>query len=339
MSFPRVSVLMPVCDAAATLAAALDSVRAQTLREHEVVVVLNGCTDGSREIVAAYGRADERVRPIHVPGRGLVAALNVGLVAARAPLVARLDADDRMLPERLAAQAAALGAHPEWVAVTCGVRYLAAPGAAAGAGMARHVAWLNGLATPAAIRAARFIDAPVAHPAVTLRRQAVLDAGGYHDGPFPEDSELWLRLLAAGPVIGRVPDVLVEWRDRPDRLTRVDPRYRREAAQALAHRFLLAGPLAGGRAARVWGAGPYGRRHARDLGRAGARIDDLIDIDPRKLGRRVAGGLPVRGPDTVGAPDGRLILVAVAAAGARETISAYLEERGHLRERDFLPLQ
>ncbi|HEY3353506.1 MAG TPA: glycosyltransferase [Polyangia bacterium] len=339
MLHPLVSVLLPVRDAAATLAAALDSVQAQTLREHEVVVVLDGCADASADIVAARARADARVRPLHQPAHGLVAALNAGLVAARAPLVARHDADDRMRPERLAAQAAALDSHPEWDAVTCGVAYAAPPGAPAGPGMARFVAWLNGLATPAAIRAARFIDAPVAHPAVMYRRHAILEAGGYHDGPFPEDTELWLRLLAARPVIGRVPDVLMEWQDRPDRLTRVDARYARAAAQALMHRFLLAGPLAGGRRCRVWGAGPYGRRHARDLGRAGALIDDLIDIDPRKIGRRVAGGRPVRGVESVGPPDGRLILVAVAAAGARAQVAAWLEERGHRLEEDYLPVQ
>jgi hypothetical protein len=205
--------------------------------------------------------------------------------------------------------------------------------------MARFVDWLNGLVTPADIRAARFIDAPVAHPAVTFRRDAVLGLGGYRDGPFPEDYDLWLRCFAAGLACGRVPDLVVEWRDRGGRLTRTDPRYSPDAARALKHRFLLEGPLAGGRRCRVWGAGPYGRRHARDLGRAGALVDDLIDIDPRKVGRRVAGGRPVVGTDAVGPPDGRLILVAPASRGAREQVTAFLEARGHRVERDYLAVQ
>ena len=363
---PRVSVLVPVHDAAATLGAALESVRGQSLADHEVVLVLNGCTDGTAEVAARCAAADRRVRVLTLPVAGLVAALQRGLSAARAPFVARHDADDRMLPDRLATQEAALRAHPEWIAVTCGVRHVAPPGgppiwepwegshalprwnpsgkarrvpARPGAGMARFAAWLNSLTTPEAIRAARFIDAPVAHPAVMFRAASVRAAGGYHDGPFPEDHELWLRLFERGATVGRVPEVLVEWHDRPDRLTRVDPRYARGAARALVHRFLLRGPLAGGRRCRVWGAGPYGRVHARELRAGGALVDDFIDIDPRAIGRRRPAGLVVRGPETVGAPDGRLIVVAVATPGAREEVTAYLRARGHAEERDFLAVQ
>ena len=336
---PLVSVVLPVRDAEDTLAEALASIAAQTLAEHEVIVVLNGCRDHSERVARAHAARDPRVRCLVLPQAGLVPALDAGLRAARAPLVARLDADDRMLPPRLEAQAAALGAHPEWAAVTCGVRHVAAADGTRGDGMGRFVDWLNGLAAPADIRAARFIDAPVAHPAVTFRSGVVLGLGGYRDGPFPEDYDLWLRFFAAGHGCGRVDDVLVEWRDRGDRLTRTDPRYAPDAVRALKHRFLLEGPLAGGRRCRVWGAGPYGRRHARDLGRAGALVDDLIDIDPRKVGRRVAGGRPVVGVDSVSAPDGRLVLVAPAAPGARDEVRAFLESRGHQLERDFLPLQ
>jgi glycosyltransferase involved in cell wall biosynthesis len=336
---PLVSVVLPVRDAEATLADALDSVAAQTLADHEVVVVVNGGRDRSEAVARAYAARDPRVRCLVLPAAGLVPALEAGLRAARAPLVARLDADDRMLPGRLAAQVAALAARAGWAAVTGRVRHVAAVDGTRGDGMARHVDWLNSLLTPEAIRAGRFIDAPVAHPAVTFRRDAVLELGGYRDGPFPEDYDLWLRFFAAGLVCGRVDELVVEWRDRGDRLTRTDPRYAAGAARALKHRFLLAGPLAGGRRCRVWGAGPYGRRHARDLGRAGARVDDLIDIDPRKVGRRVAGGRPVVGTDAVGPPDGRLVLVAPAARGAREQVAAFLEARGHRVERDYLALQ
>jgi GT2 family glycosyltransferase len=336
---PLVSVVLPVHDAEATLAAALDSIAAQTLLDHEVIVVLNGCRDRSEAVARAHATRDPRVRCLSLPVAGLVPALDAGLRAARAPLVARLDADDRMLPSRLEAQVAALGEHPDWAAVTGGVQHVAATDGTRGDGMGRFVDWLNGLETPADIRAARFIDAPMAHPAVTFRVDAILALGGYRDGWFPEDYDLWLRFFAAGLQCGRVPDVVVEWRDRGDRLTRTDPRYSPDAARALKHRFLLEGPLAGERHCRVWGAGPSGRRHARDLGRAGSLVDDLIDIDPRKVGRRVAGGRPVVGVETVGPPDGRLVLVAPASRGAREQVTAFLEGRGYVVERDYLAVQ
>ncbi len=339
MTGPRVSVLLPVHDAGSTLAEAIDSALAQTLADLELLVVLNGCTDDSAAIAASRAARDARVRLVELPEAGLVPALNAGLELARAPLVARHDADDVMHPERLARQVAALDAHPGWDVVACGVAYATLGDAAPGPGMQRFVAWLNALDTPEALRRARFIDAPVAHPSVVFRRRAVLEAGGYRDGDFPEDHELWLRLFERGAVFGKVPDVLQTWRDHPRRLTRADARYRELAFRRLRHAFLLSGPLAGGRACRLWGAGEYGRRHAAELLDAGARVDDLIDIDPRKIGQRSTRGLPVVAHEALGPPDGRLVLLCVASRGARELIVPFLEARGYRPERDWLPLQ
>ncbi len=335
---PIVSVLVPVWNAASTLADALTCVGAQTLADLEALVVLNGCTDGSAVIVREFAARDPRFVIVERAEAGIVGALNEGLARAKAPLVARFDADDLMAPERLALQVAALDAHPEWTAVTSAVDYATVDGSPVGRGMARHVGWLNGLTTPAALRGARFIDAPVAHPAVSFRAAAVRDAGGYRDGPFAEDHELWLRLFERGAEFGAVPERLVTWRDRPDRLTRTDTRYRAAERRALIHGYLRSGPLAAGRPCLIWGAGKYGTCHARELAAAGVRVDALIDIDPRKIGGSVAGA-PVISAEDVGPPDGSLTLIAVASRGARDLVTTRLEALGHRLERDYLPLQ
>jgi len=349
---PRVSVLMPVWRAEATLAGALTDLRAQTLTDWECVLVLDGAADASPSIAKHHAAADPRVRLLERPHAGIVAALTAGLAACRAPLVARFDADDRMDPERLALQVAHLDAHPEVALVTCRVRFeVLAPADSPSAldvpsadlsrsGMARHAAWLDTLDTPARIRAARFIDAPVAHPAVTYRKAVVDALGGYRAGPFAEDHDLWLRMFAAGMVFARVDRHLVTWRDRADRLTRTDSRYADAERRALVHLHLLApGGPAAGRRVRIWGAGEYGRRHARELTARGAHVDDLLDIDPKKVGRKVAGGLPVVSADSLGPPDGRPILVAVASPGARELIAHRLAQRGHREDVDWWALQ
>ncbi|MBI5532639.1 MAG: glycosyltransferase [Deltaproteobacteria bacterium] len=335
---PLVSVVLPVCNGQETLADALQSIAEQTLTDHEVVVVVNGCTDDTLSIAERFSRGDERVRVVVLEEAGLVPALNRGIAEARAPLIARLDADDRMMPERLASQVRLLDDRPDWTVVACGVRH--SPGAHdPGAGMQRHVEWLNSLRTPDAIRQARFIDSPVAHPSVAFRKEVIAELGGYRNGDFPEDYELWLRVMEAGKTIGHDDEVLVEWRDSAGRLTRTDSRYRADAHRALRHRYLVFGPLAAGRHARVWGAGPFGRKHAGGLRRAGVPVDDLIDIDPRKIGRVVAGGLPVVGIDTLTGPDGRLVLLCVGSSGAREEMVQVLAARGYRAERDYLPLQ
>jgi glycosyltransferase involved in cell wall biosynthesis len=109
---PLVSVVLPVRDGAATLRPALRSLLAQTLARIEIVVVDDRSTDGSAEVALALG--DPRVRVISGGATpGLAARLNEGIDAARAPLLARMDADDLAFPERLARQAAHLDAHPD----------------------------------------------------------------------------------------------------------------------------------------------------------------------------------------------------------------------------------
>lgn len=338
---PAVSILVPVWNEADVIRECLADIRAQVGVDFECVLALDGPTDGTREIVSAETADDARFVVLDLPHRGLVATLNAGLEACRAPIIARMDADDRMHPERLARQRAALEASDHGV-MTGPVRYAVVGGGEPQRGMARHVGWLNGLRTPEALENARFIDAPVAHPAVMLRTAVIRSAGGYRDGDFAEDHDLWLRLFAGGVTFGFCPseEALVTWRDRPRRATRVDRRYAKEERRALVHRHLVAGPLAGGgRRARIWGAGPYGRWHGKHLRQAGVVIDDFIDIDPRKIGRRVLGDIPVTDAKLVGEPDERLILAAVASRGARPLIAEELRRRGHVEGESWLALQ
>jgi glycosyltransferase involved in cell wall biosynthesis len=220
---PLVSVILPVRDAVATLARAVESVRGQTLPAWELLAVDDGSTDGSTELLHAHAREDGRVRVIGGGRRGLVAALNQGLAAARGRLVARLDADDEAHPERLAEQVALLNARPDVGLAGCLLDF--GGDRAVNAGYALHVDWLNSLMTPEQIALNRFVESPLAHPSVMFRRELVARHGGYRDGDFPEDYELWLRWLDAGVRMAKVPRVLLTWHDPPWRLSRTDARY------------------------------------------------------------------------------------------------------------------
>jgi len=110
---PRVSVLLPARDAEATLGACLRSLQRQTLRNWECVLVEDGSRDGTGALAQAMARRDPRIRVLPTRGLGIVGALRAGLRDCRAPLVARMDADDWMHRERLAAQCGALEAEPD----------------------------------------------------------------------------------------------------------------------------------------------------------------------------------------------------------------------------------
>src|SRR5687767_9206093 len=111
MSFPAVSIVLPVYDAVAYVAEAVRSILAQTFGDFELILVNDGSTDGSRDVLAGF--KDYRIRILDQQNLGLVAALNRGIREARGEWIARMDADDVSLPGRLEAQITHLRRHPE----------------------------------------------------------------------------------------------------------------------------------------------------------------------------------------------------------------------------------
>ncbi len=333
---PRVSVLLPVRDARPHLEHCLRSLSAQTLGDHEVVAVDDGSEDGSGEVLESHARADRRLRVVRTEARGLVPALNTALARARAPLLARMDADDVAHPERLARQAERLEADPGLHVLGCRVRLLAPP-SARNQGMRAYVRWLNGLLDHDAITRDLFVESPLAHPSVMMRRSALLALHGYRAFDGPEDYDLWLRAHAAGFRFAKLEQTLLSWRDGRARLSRTDPRYAPERFRELKLEALLRGPLSPARPVVIWGAGRVGKGWSRALARRGHAVSAFVEVDPRKIGRRIHGA-PVVAVEGAGAFRGPLHLAAVGQPGARERIREEARRRGLEEGRDLLAL-
>ncbi|MEM6792486.1 MAG: glycosyltransferase [Acidobacteriota bacterium] len=327
MPAPEVSVLMPVRDAAPTLRSALRSLERQTLRNFEIVTVDDGSCDGSAELLEAWSRRDSRLRLLRRPAEGLVPALEAGRRACRAPLIARMDADDAALPRRLELQTRALAARPDLAGVACRIRCF--PRARIAGGFRAYEAWLNSLLEPEEIVRERFIESPLVHPSVTVRRAVLESVGGYREAGWAEDYDLWLRLMQRGERFAKLPQILHLWRDHAGRETRVNPRYgKREFLAAKAH-FLARGPLAEADRLILWGAGPTGRGLAKALRAEGLVADAFVDIDAKKVGRS-PGGVPVYGLAELPRlwREGTRVVIAVARRGARESIRPHLARWG-----------
>ncbi len=327
---PHISVVLPARNAAATLPSALEDVLAQRgAAPFEVILIDDASSDDTLAIGRAFAARDARVRVVAGAGTGLVDALNLGVRCSRGALIARMDADDRMDPERLRLQCAWLERHPRAGAV--GSRVLMTPRPLT-PGLLRLEQWLDSVITEEECARARFIESPLVHPSILFRREALEAVGGYLERGWAEDWDLLLRICAAGYSLGKVPEVLLEWRDSPGRLTRTGAAYRQEAMVRLRAHHLAAGPLRG-RVFDVWGACPTGKQLARALEAHGLSPRRFIDIDPRK---REARGKPVVQANALGPPDGALIVCAVGAAGARESIRAALLPLGYREGTDHL---
>ena len=327
---PRVAVLLPVWNAVATLAECLDSLAAQSLQDHEVLAVDDGSEDGSRELLLARAARDPRIRVLERPHAGLVAALNAGLLAARAPLLARMDADDVAAPERLAVQAADLARRARPTILGSRVQLLDG-----GAGMRAYVAWSNALLDHAAIVSDLLVESPLVHPSVMLPTAALRALSGYRDDGGPEDYDLWLRAEAAGLRFAKRPELLLRWRDGDRRLTRTDPRYAPARFLARKLQALLEGPLREGRPVVVWGAGPIGKAWSRALRGRGVGVAAFAEVSRRKLGQRIHGA-PVECVETAAWRRHELHLLAVGQPGARERMRAEARRAGLVEGRHFV---
>lgn len=187
MSNPRVTVLMPVHNGAAHLASAVRSVLEQTFTDLELLVVDDGSTDPTAEILTSA--RDPRLRVLHMPRRGIVAALNTGLDAARGQLLARMDSDDLADPERLARQVAFLDRHPGVVA--CGTDYELFGAATGRVRMPR---------TPAQCRARLLFGTCIAHSSALLRLAVLHDTRTRYRAEYThaEDYKLFSELSRLG---------------------------------------------------------------------------------------------------------------------------------------------
>jgi len=322
---------MPVRNADTTLRPAIRSVLRQSMRDIELVAVDDGSEDGSGGILSRAAADDPRVR-VFSPGRvGLVKALNIGLAESRSGIVARMDADDFSHPDRLGLQLEYLNGNPDISLVSCLVRKF--PRSILRAGMLHYESWLNSVVTPEEVLRDLFIESPLPHPSVMFRKSAVMDIGGYRDMGWPEDYDLWLRLAEAGHGFGKVPRVLLYWRESAGRISRRHGMYSLEAFREVRAHFLSRWKLASERKVQVWGAGRDGKAWAKLLMKHGIEVDRFIDIDHKKVGGQACGGVPVVWPADI--DRGLPVLGAVGIKGVREQIRDYLLPEGFREPEDF----
>jgi glycosyltransferase involved in cell wall biosynthesis len=216
-----ISVVLPVRDGERWLREAIDSVLAQTYGDLELVVVDDGSVDRTPEILG--GVDDARLHVVRQDAAGLVPALERGIAEARGDVIARMDADDVSLPNRLERQHARLDDGVGLVG--CGVEAIDE----AGRVLSSHVPPPG----DAALRRRLLLRNPFAHGSVILRREALERAGGYRpDYGANEDYDLWRR-IAREWRLAAVPEVLYRYREHGGAVTKLDRRERVDARERL----------------------------------------------------------------------------------------------------------
>ena len=339
-STPLVSIILPFYNAEKYLGECLNSIIAQTYKGWELIAIDDHSSDDSINIVRSFSRSDERIKIFSNPGQGIVDALNYGIEHSQGLLIARIDADDIMTKQRISRQVGHLRENPHLGMVASLVHHFP-PASEKRNGYSLYVDWTNRLLTHEDHFFYRFVESPVAHPSVMFRRELIHHYGSYKNGPFPEDYELWLRWMEEGVKIEKTPEVLLHWRDHPNRLSRTSKHYSHFAFQQTKAKYLkryLDHLIRfDGRKLFCWGAGRVARKFYSLWKEYEVSISAFIEVDPKKIGGQV-GGIPIISHLDIPNNEQCFVLILTGARNARTQIRQFLEQRGHRLGDDFIPL-
>lgn len=208
MTTPQVSFVLPVYNAAQYVGAAIESVLTQTYGDFELIIVNDGSTDGSRDIIAAF--KDDRIRVLDQANCGLVPTLNRGVREARAAWIARMDADDISLPRRLEMQMEWLRRNPEVMLLGGFVSTIDEDGRV----LSDEVQFPKSHEQIWEILGRR--PWVMCHPTVMFHRQTAIDIGLYHPAyKHAEDAEFFGRMMTRHRA-ANLPATVLQYRLRPD---------------------------------------------------------------------------------------------------------------------------
>ena len=228
----KVSVVIPVHNGEKYLAQAIESVLSQTFRDFELLIVDDGSTDGSRAIMDCCARRDARIRILSQANRGVSAAGNLGFGEARGEWVARLDADDVFLPDKLQRQIAFTRQNPDVRIVGTLGYFINSTGRVIG------LVSIDGPFTKTEFERMAGRGEPVffVHSSTLMHRQTALAVGGYREQFVQaEDVDLWLRMAEKGHLLLKMPEPLLLYRLHGESLT-----MKRNAEQKRCHRWVMA---------------------------------------------------------------------------------------------------
>jgi glycosyltransferase involved in cell wall biosynthesis len=213
MSAPAISIVLPAYNCSWYLAQTIDSLLAQTCANFELLIINDGSSDDTEEIIQSY--ADPRIQYIkNETNKGLIYTLNRGIGLAQGSYIARMDADDIALPQRLELQKKWLDEHPDTAIVSCTIRFIDEHNNDLGiwkedqqttsfSSLKKMMPWQNCLA----------------HPTVMMRKETALRYPYHFSQLHSEDYDLWLRMLADGVIIEKVPRDLLLYRTHSASIT------------------------------------------------------------------------------------------------------------------------
>lgn len=332
MVSPLVSVILPFRNPGPGFRKAIGSILVQEGVSWELILVNNHSDPVSSAIALEYAGSDPRVKIVVEPEAGIAGALNKGIKLATGTFIARMDADDESLPDRLRMQSRYLLNHPQ-VGLVSGKVVYSGP-AENTAGMRSYVEQINSLVTGEEIYRHRFVESPFAHPSVMYRKELIEKFGGYTTDEVPEDYELWLKWFSKGVTMEKVPAEVIIWHDHETRASRTLPNYTAPAFDRVRLTYLALHLRQNNpeRPVFVWGGGKLSRKKAAVLTDFGVPVKGFIDV---AANRKISGFETINYLD-LPLPGEVFVISMVSNRGKYREIDQFLKSKGYRSEVDYI---
>lgn len=325
---PEVSIILPYKNSENFLEESIESIRAQSFKDWELILVNNGSGDSSAAIAHKQKGIDPRIISTEFKHGAVAAAFNDAFHRCSSPYVARMDSDDIAFPTRIQEQLDMLKAMESPGACYASVK----PLGNTSFGWLRYLVWQNSMKTPKQIEENRFVEMPVCNPTLMAARSAFLKAGLFREDVYPEDYEFFLRMLSKGIPIEKSSRPQLCWRDHGQRLTRTHEGYSRENFFKVKADYLYEFSKVNNPdhpEINIWGTGKLGRRYMEILETRGFLFKEFFDLNPGEFARgKIKGYTSIR--------KGPLLISLVSNRGAGQKIRDYLINREFIPQQDFV---
>lgn len=328
---PKVSILMPVFNAAPYLEDCLNSILSQGYANWELIAVNDHSTDGSDLLLADFAEKDARIHCLTNSSKGIIPALRMAYAHAKGDFIHRMDADDLMPAQKLEHMTAAIKKAGKGHLVTGKVKYFSSEGI--GEGYEKYQNWLNELCDSHRHWIEIYKECVIASPCWMVHREDLEACGAFQEDRYPEDYDLVFRFYAQRLKVVSLPNVLHLWRDHAQRSSRIQEHYKENTFFDLKVHYFLKLEHKPYRTLIIWGAGRKGKLLARILKSKGMDYQ-WVSNNPLKEGKDIYGTL-LEDYSKIVQKDNPQILITVAQKDAKIEINRFMQENNLTEHQDF----
>ena len=284
MQKPLVSILSPFKNTAQYLPQCIDSILNQTYTNWELIIVDDGSTDSSYEMVNKYAKKDNRIKLLKNSGIGIIEALKMAFKYSKGDFITRMDSDDIMTPNKLDVLLKGLQNHGKKHVAVGLVKYFSSTGI--NDGYAKYEVWLNNLTKKGINFSEIYKECVIPSPCWMLHRDDLIACNAFNPNDYPEDYDLTFRFFKSGFKCISCDEVLHKWRDYSTRTSRTNEHYAVNHFIELKLRYFLELHYDNTRTLAIWGAGEKGKFIAKLLISKNIPFEWICD-NPKKIGKHI----------------------------------------------------